>query len=184
MLSGFISNLLFLIFSFSQGETIENVANELDHILDTGIFNFTFSSDESSTADIILVYQPSQPVTAQPDTDSIGSLGDRERSPLDRGSTLIVDQHWNSEHIADFVRKLGFLDTEREGGDRIKFFIHLNSVSLNKNTANLFHSFTQTANKLLELYCKLRELGHPSYQQRVPECLRCSITQQEADQKV
>ena len=81
------------------------------------------SSDETSTADILLVYQPSQPV--QPDTNTDG-----ERSPLNRGSTLIVDQHWNSEHIADFVRKLGFLDTEREGGERIKLFIHLNSVSL------------------------------------------------------
>ena len=117
------------MFSLTQGETIENVANELDHILETGIFNFMLSSDETSTADILLVYQPSQPVIAQPDTNFIGRE-DGERSPLDRGSTLIVDQHWNSEHIADFVRKLGFLDTEREGGERIKLFIHLNSVSL------------------------------------------------------
>lgn len=170
------------MFLLTQGETIENVANELDHILETGIFNFMFSSDETSTADILLVYQPSQP--AQPDTDSI-SREDGKRSPLDRGSTLIVDQRWNSEHIADFVRKLGFLDTEREGGERIKLFIHLNSVSFkSKILLILFCFFTQTANKLLELYCKLKELGHPSYQRRISECLRCSITQQEADQKV
>ena len=124
-----IISLILLVFSLTQGETIENVANELDHILETGIFNFMLSSDETSTADILLVYQPSQPVIAQPDTNFIGRE-DGERSPLDRGSTLIVDQHWNSEHIADFVRKLGFLDTEREGGERIKLFIHLNSVSL------------------------------------------------------
>ena len=41
-----------------------------------------------------------------------------------------VEQRWNSEQIADFVRKLGFLDTKKEGGDMIRKFLHLNSVSL------------------------------------------------------
>ena len=41
-----------------------------------------------------------------------------------------VEQRWNSEQIADFVRKLGFLDTKQEGGDMIRKFLHLNSVSL------------------------------------------------------
>ena len=38
-------------------------------------------------------------------------------------------EHWNSEQINDFVRKLGFLDTEKEGGDKIKHFLHVNEVS-------------------------------------------------------
>lgn len=39
-----------------------------------------------------------------------------------------VDQRWTSEQISDFVRKLGFLDAEKEGGVKIKEFLHLNSV--------------------------------------------------------
>ena len=37
-------------------------------------------------------------------------------------------QHWNSEQISDFVRKLGFLGTEQEVGDKIKHFLHVNEV--------------------------------------------------------
>ncbi len=40
-----------------------------------------------------------------------------------------VEQQWSNEQIADFVRKLGFLDTKKEGGDDIRKFLHLNSVS-------------------------------------------------------
>ena len=43
-----------------------------------------------------------------------------------------IEQRWNSEQISDFVRKLGFLDTEKEGGEIIKRFLHLNSVRLRK----------------------------------------------------
>ena len=40
-----------------------------------------------------------------------------------------IEQRWTNEQIADFVRKLGFLDAEKEGGEKIKLFLHLNSVS-------------------------------------------------------
>ena len=42
---------------------------------------------------------------------------------------VLIEQRWTSEQIADFVRKLGFLDVKKEGGDLIKHFLHLNSVS-------------------------------------------------------
>ena len=41
-----------------------------------------------------------------------------------------IEQRWTREQIGDFVRKLGFLDTEKEGGDKIKQFLHLHSVSI------------------------------------------------------
>ena len=41
-----------------------------------------------------------------------------------------IEQRWANEQIADFVRKLGFLDAEKEGGEKIKLFLHLNSVSI------------------------------------------------------
>ena len=40
-----------------------------------------------------------------------------------------IEQRWNDEQIADFVRKLGFLDAKKEGGDEIRKFLHLDSVS-------------------------------------------------------
>ena len=40
-------------------------------------------------------------------------------------------ERWNTEQIGDFVRKLGFLDKEKdkEGGDKIKHFLHVNEVN-------------------------------------------------------
>ena len=38
-------------------------------------------------------------------------------------------EQWNSEQIRDFVRKLGFMDTERQVGEKIKHFKHISSVS-------------------------------------------------------
>ena len=39
-----------------------------------------------------------------------------------------VERKWTGEQIADFVIKMGFLDTKKENGDDIKKFLHLNSV--------------------------------------------------------
>ena len=43
---------------------------------------------------------------------------------------MVNMQRWNSEQISDFVRKLGFLDTEKEAGNKIKDFLHVNEVCL------------------------------------------------------
>lgn len=37
--------------------------------------------------------------------------------------------HKNSEQIRDFVRKLGFLDKDQKGGDRVKNFLYLSQVN-------------------------------------------------------
>ena len=38
-------------------------------------------------------------------------------------------ERWNSEQINDFVRKLGFLDSDKsDQGDDIKTFLHINEV--------------------------------------------------------
>ena len=101
-----------------QGDTIVNVATELDCIIATG--NYLFLTPENgSEAELILEYNPSHqffpPSSFQPP-----SLKDSE--------AVVSMQCWNSEQIGDFVRKLGFLDTEKEGGDEIKHFLHVNEV--------------------------------------------------------
>jgi len=43
----------------------------------------------------------------------------------------------------------------------------------------------QTAKKLLDLFTKLRELGHPEFLQKdVKYCLHCTFTQEQADEMV
>ena len=46
------------------------------------------------------------------------------------GQKLSNMERWNTEQIGDFVRKLGFLDKEKdkEGGDKIKHFLHVSEV--------------------------------------------------------
>ena len=38
-------------------------------------------------------------------------------------------EQWNSEQIRDFVKKLGFLETEKEEGEKIKHFRQISAVS-------------------------------------------------------
>ena len=61
----------------------------------------------------------------------VETLQQDSQSRHERETTQMVNvQHWNSEQISDFVRKLGFLDTEKEGGDKIKHFLHINEVCM------------------------------------------------------
>ena len=163
-----------------QGDTLENVAKELDSIIQTGYYIFTLSRDSSGGlfAQIMLEYKPSttpqhpiQPGTlttsghhSQPHSSSSGSdqnpfsfeaEGTTDNPPrtLPRLLTKMESQsgndlfgtsagtgggltrlsnleRWNTEQIGDFVRKLGFLDKEKdkEGGDKIIHFLHVNEV--------------------------------------------------------
>ena len=46
------------------------------------------------------------------------------------GVRLTNFERWNTEQIGDFVRKLEFLDKEKDKGerDKIKHFLHVNEV--------------------------------------------------------
>ena len=48
------------------------------------------------------------------------------------GVRLTNFERWNTEQIGDFVRKLGFLDKEKDKGegDKIKHFLHVNEVHI------------------------------------------------------
>ncbi len=131
--------LIRLWFSRAEGDTLQNVAKELDGILQSGYYTFRLSSASTSRAEIMLEYdlhsslppglrQPAQ--GSQP--PSLDDMGPRSTfSRMDsRGDEYLSTtlERWNSEQINDFVRKLGFLDTEKEGGDSIKHFLHINEV--------------------------------------------------------
>lgn len=56
------------------------------------------------------------------------------------GMTKLTNfERWNTEQIGDFVRKLGFLDKEKdkEEGDKIKHFLQVNEVCVQKNKFNI-----------------------------------------------
>ena len=124
-----------------QGDTLQNVAKELDKILETGYYSFELPID--GEARMTLEYTPFGRQTFNMD-DSV----DHRATTLETsGSTLVsqIDQplyveesteietkqeQWNLEQISDFVRKLGFMSTEKEGGEKIKRFRYISDVSL------------------------------------------------------
>ena len=104
-------------------------------------------SDRLSDIDIgggDLVTLPTLYPSPQPQTFTDHPLQD-PTAPFSNITMGGVEQKWSSEQIADFVRKLGFLDAEKEGGDKIKLFLHLNSVSYCdpfSSTLSLPHLYT------------------------------------------
>lgn len=120
------------------------MANELEQIIDTGVYIFTLSSGASGgEASMTLQYTPAARLTLPPTStgDDIGasrmlhSSESFQETGVVNGTQLVSrDERWTREQINDFVRKLGFLDTQKEGGDKIKHFLHINEV-LNRKCA-------------------------------------------------
>ncbi len=122
-----------------QGDTIQNVAKELDKVLETGQFSFKLPSD--GRAHMILEYIPSSSQGPSLEEVDGGGTTVRTRTSSSRPEQLKFSdseggvgkrskaEQWNSEQIGDFVRKLGFMDAEREGGEKIKHFRHISFVS-------------------------------------------------------
>lgn len=95
-----------------QGDTFENIANDLDCIVKTGKYTFTMTSGTPSYT-MFLHYIPSQPHTSQ--------------SHL--FTSEVETEKWNIDQLGEFVRKLGFLDRDKGGGDQLKCFLKINEVS-------------------------------------------------------
>ena len=134
-----------LPFFVRQGDTLANVAKELHSIIKSGYYLFYNSSN---VTELTLEYTPSASDQSSPSSSlpssQPSSLGDVEAVPplmqtfphvvlqpesQNRHETQGVNlQRWSSEQISDFVRKLGFLDKTKDGGDKIKHFLHVNEV--------------------------------------------------------
>ena len=120
-----------------QGDTLQNVANELESIINTGVYIFTLSSGAcGGEAVMMLEYVPLAqrviPTVSHVDDGNPRSFqhsGSDTECGLGNGTHVVSQkENWNREQINDFVRKLGFLDAQREGGDQIKHFLHINEV--------------------------------------------------------
>ena len=106
------------------------MAKDLDCIIQAGYYQFEFTSSEGIV--MTLQYCPSDnPQAALPAQQSSLEDGSPQRLQPTKPSDiegLGGKERWSKEQIDDFVRKLGFLDAEKEGGDKIKHFLHLNEV--------------------------------------------------------
>ena len=78
----------------------------------------------SGKGELFLEYEPLP-------SPSEREMGDHEVKRLQATQAKMRSEKWNREEIGDFVRKLGFMDIDKdEGGDKIKHFLRLNQVSL------------------------------------------------------
>lgn len=127
---------------------------ELDCIIKTG--RYTFHLGEENGGEVLMFLEYDFHTTSEQELG--GQL---------EGVHRTVHRVKNGAQVRDFLMKLGFLNRDEAGGDRVKGFLHLSQVS---------HFFThmltckltpppspQTASTLFELYLKLNELGHPDY---------------------
>ena len=115
-----------------QGDTLQNVEKELDKILETGCYSFKIIEGE---VQMILELIPHGSRTSYISEESMDSETAFKAEPkpveLDMSNGKAPKQkQWNSEQIGDFVRKLGFMDTEKKGGEKIKHFRHISTVSV------------------------------------------------------
>ena len=100
------------------------MAKELDCIIGTGKYTFHLGGEESESSHgkMFLDYD----------------FHDTSHSQTDPGK---VHREMSDEQIRDFVRRLGFLDNDKDEdvAKKIKHFLHLSQVS---HTFNLVYVFT------------------------------------------
>ena len=117
---------------------------------------------------------------------------DEQSSIVPNASDNVKEETWDSEQTGNFARKLGFLDSEKEGGEMVKPFLQINEVCKTSvlyitkpgNIVYLVMLFPQqVANKILEVLLKLRELGYPLHlAEAAKNGLKCNT--KEADRMV
>lgn len=104
------------------------------------------SDSHDSAAQLFLEYIPSssssssQPISLEEMADggsrlsssitpkAMHRLSSRLESRLELETSTQKVEKWNVEQIQDFVRKLGFIGSEKEGGDKIKHYRHISDV--------------------------------------------------------
>ena len=101
-----------------QGDTLQNVANDLKRIFETGHFSFIIPENIADPGKVELRYTPASKRAAK-------VLGVEKHSEEE---VSVKEEMWDSEQTGAFARKLGFLDSEKAGGELVKPFLHSNEV--------------------------------------------------------
>ena len=114
------------IIFFMQGDTFENVEKELDSVIETGRYTFYQEEIDELGRNKAQLYLEFEPASIQfPAESTVQSLGPK----LQVGFGSSRKELWNQDQIADFVRKLGFVDkSKEEKEEKIQYFLYLNQV--------------------------------------------------------
>ena len=113
---------------------MQNVAGDLDRIFQTGHYNFLIPEKLAEPGKVELVYKPSAKRTQVFNAEI---LSEEETSGIRRKGDSLKAEIWDCEQTRTFVRKLGFLDSEKAGGEMVKPFLHINEVCCVLNTCTL-----------------------------------------------
>ena len=113
---------------------MQNVAGDLDRIFQTGHYNFLIPEKLAEPGKVELVYKPSAKRTQVFNAEI---LSEEETSEIRRKGDSLKAEIWDCEQTRTFVRKLGFLDSEKAGGEMVKPFLHINEVCCVLNTCTL-----------------------------------------------
>ena len=110
-----------------QGDTQQNVVNDLEKIFQTGQYNFIIPENIADPGKFELMYKPS---TKRPSIVLAETLSEKQTSVIPKQDNPVKAdlEIWDCDQIGTFVRKLGFLDSEKAGGEMVKPFLHINEV--------------------------------------------------------
>jgi len=126
-----------------QGDTLENVSKELESIMNTGHFELIIApkrimqmeqGDAESSSKVLLYYEPIGELYDLKHRAKTISLcqsfeGNVPFSPPTVDKQVSCSQEvWSKKQIDEFVRKLGFLETQKAEEESIKLFQQLNQV--------------------------------------------------------
>ena len=104
---------------------MQNVASDLDRVFQTGHYNFIIPENMAEPGKVELMYKPSTKRTLVVNAEI---PSEEETSRIRQKGDSVKAEIWDSEQTSTFVRKLGFLDSEKAGGNMVKSFLHINEV--------------------------------------------------------
>ena len=108
-----------------QGDTLQNVASDLESIFQTGHYSFNIPENIAEPGRVELTYIPSSKRAVLVSSDI---SNEEQTSAVPNQDDNVKEEKWDSEQTANFARKLGFLDSEKAGGELVKPFLHINEV--------------------------------------------------------
>ena len=104
---------------------MQNVASDLQRIFQTGHYNFIIPENMADPGKVLLMYKPS---TKQTLVVNAEIPVEEQSSVIHQKDESVKTEIWDREQASTFVRKLGFLDSEKTGGAMVKPFLHINEV--------------------------------------------------------
>ena len=117
-----------------QGDTLQNVASDLEKIFETGHYNFIIPENIAEPGRVELTYKPSSKRAVLVSTEL---PSEEQTSIVPNLDDNVKEETWDSEQTGNFARKLGFLDSEKAGGELVKPFLQINEVCSNISNTKL-----------------------------------------------